>query len=587
MQKKLEEYTKEELIEIIKGLKRRKKFGLVWEDKPEEIANLCQTSLPVVEQVTKLNIQKLKDAPINLIIEGDNYHSLSVLNYTHAGRVDVIYIDPPYNTGKKDDFIYNDHYVDSEDTFKHSKWLSFMSKRLQLAKELLANDGVIFISIDDNEHCRLRVLCDQIFGEENFLTNLNIQVRYADKSLNEEKPFKPLLEYVIVYAKNAKLFQPNRPTEQYTSDKFIYEIVELDKGTAEEVNGHKVTVFKKGQWKVVKHEVGANNLLKETWISGSIYTTMSYGKVFQAVVEPRVSIDGLGSLYKVHGRGDDGLGYRYYTGPQRATATRGKMYSGIPLSRIEEMNTDEGAIRFAPIPNFYDFSADFGNIRHEGGVGFNSGKKPVKMLKQLINYHKGKSITVLDFFAGSGSTGHAVIEANKDDGGNRRFILCTNNENGIAEKVTYPRIKNVVNGYAGYKGIPANVRYFKTALVSKKLTDDQTRAELVARSTDMICLREDTFEKVVDTKLFKVFCNSDHYVTIVFDPEAIGLLKDALAKIGDDKPVHIYIFSLSNDTYESDFADLGRAHELRPIPESILEVYRRLFIDQNGTVRGV
>lgn len=584
MSKKLEEYTKEDLIEIIRNLKQNKRFGLVWEDKPEEIARLCEVNLPVVEEVPSRAIKKLKDAPTNLIIEGDNYHSLSVLNFTHVGKVDVIYIDPPYNTGKKDDFIYNDHYVDSEDTFRHSKWLSFMSKRLRLAKDLLASDGVIFISIDDNEHSHLRVLCNQIFGEENFLTNLNIQVRYADKSLNEEKPFKPLLEYVLVYAKNAKLFQPNRPKEQYTSDKFIYEIVELSRGTDAEVNGHKVTIFKKGQWKLVTHEEGATNLLKETWISGSIYTTMSYGKVFQAVVEPRVAEDGLGSLYKVHGRGDDGLGYRYYTAPQRANATRGKMYSGMPLSRVEEMKTDEGAIRFAPIPNFYDFSADFGNIRHEGGIGFNSGKKPVKMLKQLINYHKGTDITVLDFFAGSGSTGHAVIEANKDDSGNRRFILCTNNENKIAEKATYPRIRNVINGYARSKGIPANVRYFKTALVSKGQSDDQTRGDLVARSTDMICLREDTFEKVLDIKDFKIFCGASHYTAIIFEPEAIGSLKDALAKLQDDKPVHIYVFSLSNDTYESDFIDLDRSHELRPIPESILEVYRRIFNSQNGTM---
>ena len=182
--------------------------------------------------------------------------------------------------------------------------------------------------------------------------------------------------------------------------------------------------------------------------------------------------------------------------------------------------------------------------------------------------------------AGSGTTGHAVLQLNKEDGGNRQFILCTNNENGIAERVTYPRIKGVIDGYANVDGIPANLRYFKTALVSKQQTDDQTRIELVARSTDMICLREDAFEKVIDTKLFKVFGNADHYAAIVFEAEAIVLLKDALAKLKDGKPVHIYVFSLSNDTYESDFADLEREHELRPIPESILEVYRRIHKTQ-------
>ena len=209
-------------------------------------------------------------------------------------------------------------------------------------------------------------------------------------------------------------------------------------------------------------------------------------------------------MYKVHGRGEDGLGYRYYTAPQRTGATRGKMYSGMPLSRVEEMKTEQGAIRYAPIPNFYDFSADFGNIRHEGGIGFNSGKKPVKLLKFLINLHKDKRITVLDFFAGSGSTGHAVLEANRDDGGKRSFLLCTNNESGIAEEVTYPRIKNVVEGYSGFEGIPANVRYFKTSFVPRSDVSDDTRRSLIENSTEMLCVKESTFKKVADNKKFKI-----------------------------------------------------------------------------------
>ena len=152
----------------------------------------------------------------------------------------------------------------------------------------------------------MRALCNEIFGEENSLTVLNIQVRFADKSLNEEKAFKPLIENVLIYARDAQLFQPNRPTEEYTSDKFLYEIQEIESGADTEINGHKVTVFKKGQWKLIKHDQGSQDRLKETWISGSIYTTMSYGKVFQSVVEPRFQVDGLGSLYKVHGRGEDG-----------------------------------------------------------------------------------------------------------------------------------------------------------------------------------------------------------------------------------------------------------------------------------------
>jgi len=141
--KPLSEYTREELLEYVQNLKQQKKFGLVWEDKPEKVVEECDKKLPVLEEIPEKAINDAPGEPTNIIIEGDNYHALSVLNYTHAGKIDVIYIDPPYNTGNKD-FIYNDNYVDKEDTFRHSKWLSFMNRRLKLAKNLLSDDGVIF-----------------------------------------------------------------------------------------------------------------------------------------------------------------------------------------------------------------------------------------------------------------------------------------------------------------------------------------------------------------------------------------------------------------------------------------------------------
>jgi adenine-specific DNA-methyltransferase len=382
----------------------------------------------------------------NLVLKGDNLDSLKILKNHYTGKIKCIYIDPPYNTNK-DEFVYPDKFDKEEAevvglanlsendfarmdfSFKtkksHNGWLAFMYPRLLLAKDLLSEEGVIFISIDDNEQANLKILCDDVFGEENFQTTLNIQVRYADKSLNEEKPFKPLLEYILVYSKSNQ-FVPNRPIEEYTSDKFIFEIEEIVEGSEFTIGNQLVKVFKKGQWKIVKHEIGDNKRLKETWITGSIYSTMSYGKVFQKVVEPRISEDGLGCLYKVIGRGEDGLGFRYYTGPQKATATKGKMYSGMPLDRVEEMKSEKGAIRYTPISTFYDYSADFGNIRHEGGVGFNSGKKPIKMIKQLLEWSvlTEKNAIILDFFAGSGSTGHAVMQLNSEDEGNRKFILC-------------------------------------------------------------------------------------------------------------------------------------------------------------------
>ena len=507
-------------------------YGLKWEDKPEAVADLCDTQLPVLKEDKTKELISDPNLPTNYIIEGDNYHSLFTLNFTHKKKIDVIYIDPPYNTGNKD-FIYNDKYIDKEDTYRHSKWLSFMSKRLKLAKQLLKESGVIFISIDDNEMAQLKLLCDKIFGDNNYITTLNIQVRYADKSLNEEKPFKPLLEYVLVYARNSNKFIVNRPQIEYTSEKFIYEIIELKKGKNIIQNNHNVSVFKKGEWKIIKHNLNSNELLKETWISGSIYTTMSYGKVFQQVVEPRIIEDGLECLYKVHGRGEDGLGYRYYTGPKKANAKRGKMYSGIPTERINEMESENGAIRYLPISNLQDYSAEFGNIRHEGGIPFNNGKKPVKMLKELINMHTKKDITILDFFAGSASTAQAVLEINEDDDGSRKFIICTNNENNICDDVTYPRVKNIVLGYSKFVGIPANVKYFTQTFVTQ-VTSDKAKRALVNRSTELLCMAENTFDVISkrNTKNdFAIFGNSEKITAIIYDESCIEMCIEKLNKL--------------------------------------------------------
>ena len=440
------------IADIEKDIKG-KKYGLVFEEHREGIDEVLENNLPVLTEEADLFIDN--GGQMNFLIEGDNLASLKLLEKTHKGKIDLIYIDPPYNTGNKD-FVYDDVFVATDDGFRHSKWASFMSKRLSIAKTLLSEKGFICISIDDNEYSTLKVLCDEIFGDFNYLSTFHIQVRYADKSLNEEKPFKPLMEYVLFYAKDSLQFRPKRETIEYGLDKFCYKITELGSGTNFTVNNQQVIVYKPNEWKIEKIQ-GRLDGLKETWITGSIYTTMSYGKVFQTVVEPRISMDGLGCLYKVMGRGDDGLGYRYYTGPAKVTATKGKMYSGVPLEKVAEFNSGNIPKRELPILTAFDFSPDFGNIRSEGGIPFGSGKKPIKMIKQFIDYHMDKSATVLDFFAGSGSTGHAVMKLNAEDGGTRKFILCTNNENNICRDVTYERIKRVI-AKEDYK---ASLKYFK------------------------------------------------------------------------------------------------------------------------------
>ena len=146
--KDYDKLSKDELLKLVENQEAEldsKKYGLMWdrEKEPEQVVLDCENNLPILKRITNNEI-KTNESDDNIFIEGDNYHSLTVLNYTHKGKIDFIYIDPPYNTGKKD-FIFNDSYVDREDSYRHSKWLAFMGKRLKLAKNLLKNTGVIFI----------------------------------------------------------------------------------------------------------------------------------------------------------------------------------------------------------------------------------------------------------------------------------------------------------------------------------------------------------------------------------------------------------------------------------------------------------
>ena len=159
IQKDLNTYTKAELLDYIKKMEANKSYGLVWEEElvHENSADQLEAKTAFLSEVKSKKIVTNKNETSNLLIEGDNLHSLTLLNQTHKANIDLIYIDPPYNTGKKMDFMYNDQYVDIDDTYRHSKWLSFMNKRLKLAASLLKQSGAIFISIDDNEIAQLKL----------------------------------------------------------------------------------------------------------------------------------------------------------------------------------------------------------------------------------------------------------------------------------------------------------------------------------------------------------------------------------------------------------------------------------------------
>lgn len=593
-EKELQQQRENRILKLEKEVEKWKKavktqrYGLVWLNVPEGFEDDVENKLPILEEVPKKAIKSKDDKPTHLLIEGDNYHTLTCLNYTHKGKIDVIYIDPPYNTGK-DGFRYKDkrildQYPDGTEVpedhpFRHSYWLSFMRKRLELAKDLLTPEGIIFINIDDNELAQLKLLCDDIFGELNRLSTHHIQVRYGNKNLNEKKDFQELIEYVLIYAKDKSNFLANKPLEDYNLNKFNLEIKELKKPDKSLViNGKKVDIFLKGSYSIDEKEEGNVDLFKETWLSGSIYSGTGHGKTYQKIVENRVSTDGLSTLYKIYGLGEDGLGFRYMINPQKASSSRGKMFTKIPLEKklvLENGNLDITR----PIINYYDFSPDFGNIRHEGGIAFNSGKKPVKMLKQLINYHKNKNAIVLDFFAGSGSAGHAVQLLNEEDGGSRQYILSTNNENNICTEYCYPRIINIIKGFNGNEGLGGSLKYYKTAFVGKHNildADDKDKILLAHHAGEMLAIAENTLDQVKKNDYWQLFENKDQMTAVYFREEQDEFDEFVDEVLSLKKPVVVYMFSWEEN---ADVADFEGNKNINPktIPQPILEIYKQIY----------
>ena len=516
-----------------------KKYGLVWEEHEERVDIEMLTKVPVFSEVVDKEIITDDSLPYNFLLEGDNLHSLKLLEKTHKGKIDLIYIDPPYNTKEKD-FIYDDKRIDLLDGYRHSKWLSFMEKRLRLAHKLLKENGFIFISIDDNEVSQLKLLCDEIFDETNYQNTNYIQVRYSDKTLKQDMSYHKQIEQVLIYSKSVEA-KPHLIPVEYDYNKFIYSIEELEKGKEIDLGGKKVEVFLKGQYKIIKHEDGFKEGLKEIWASGTILNGNSSGRFFRDYLTGRKDIDGLGILYKVYDIGDDQYPYRYFTGPQKASANKGKYFQGVPLEKLSE-----DASKTMPIPNFFDMAGDFGNISKEGGVDFNSGKKPIKLIKMFLDYFENKDITVLDFFAGSASTGHAVLDKNKTDGGSRKFILCTNNEGEICENKAYPRIKNVILGYGKYSGILANLKYYKTDFIEKQSNnlDYSVNDELLKHIVEMVQLE------------YSVKLDGVNYILVMSDDEADELMNNG-NKLEQCKGLYISSTVLLTGKQEKQLSDRG------------------------------
>lgn len=399
---------------------------ILLEDKALSYSAALPAAADPVEQASDAAAIDFDD---NLLIQGDNLLALKALEATYAGKVKCIYIDPPYNTGNA--FKYYD------DGLEHSMWLTLMRDRLEALKKLLKPEGFIACHIDDSEGHYLKLLMDEIFGRKNYLTTFYIQVRYGQKTLAEDNDYQKVIEQVLVYAKDRQQAKANKDEEPYKVEKFEWEIIEKSSGVVFEAGGKTITCFQPGEYEITKIPPSLSGL-KETWATGSLVRqTGSSGEFLDKYLAPRKDIDGLGCLYKVDGIGEDGLGFRYMTGPKKETATKGKFYSGIPLQTLRALESGN-AFKGKPIQNYYDLAGGFGNCRHEGGVEFGGGKKPEILLNLVLKHFSNPGDLVLDSFAGSGTTGAVAHKMG------RRWIMVELGEHCHTHIV--PRLKKVIDG---------------------------------------------------------------------------------------------------------------------------------------------
>lgn len=451
------------LGQIEKELKS-KKYGLVWEKHEEEVDVQMRTHIPVFTEDASREIQGDPSTErYNFLLEGDNLHSLRLLEKTHRGKIDVIYIDPPYNTKNKD-FVYDDCKIGDDDGFRHSKWISFMFVRLSIAKKLLSEHGCIFISIDDNEQATLKMLCDEIFGEDKFVALIPWRKRTAksDVPFGISQDCESILCYANPLFKAAIKGKERKYYETPDYPKKPWRFHDLTKQTTieERPNSNFSMVNPKTGEEYPVNPLRSWAITRETfdyyYEQGRIIFPGDYD--FLKISKPVL---------------------RYWKSDDEAKA-------GSDFGLV-------AASTFLPseiVGMTQDGTKEVTNIFGTKKFSF---PKPIGLIRYLIEISTVRipDALILDFFAGSGTTGQAVMELNQQDGGQRKFILCTNNENGICENVTYQRLKTVITGkrqdgseYS--EGIPANLMYFRTDFVDKE--SEELSEELLDHIREMIQL---------------------------------------------------------------------------------------------------
>lgn len=556
----IEGLTDDERSALLSLLRVTKTYGLVWEDKTEAVEDHLREELPVLIEVKdRAVISHNPAAPNHILIEGDNLEALVSLAYTHAGKIDVIYIDPPYNTGNND-FCYNDRFINSDDEYRHSMWLSFMKKRLRIAKKLLSESGVIFISIDDNEVANLILLCNDkdLFGEQNHIATI---CRQAIKGGSRAANIKTVHDYVLVYAKRFESMNP------FTGDEKEQITLDLTDEKGRYTKGRELNKWGAGSrredspsmWYPIPGPNGdevypiRNDGSEGRWRWGK-------KKLLKAVAENDVIFE----------KRENGT-YIVYEKVRAQKTTTKQFTTWFNDNYINAKGSETVKSVFNTLMSVFTYA------------------KPIELIKDLVfmaNYPDG---VILDFFAGSGTTLHATMQLNAEDGGHRTCILCTNNENNICEEVTYERNKRVIEGYTKPNGEFAeglhdnNLRYYRTDFVSRTRSTKNMR-RLVYLATDMLCIKEDLYNEQKSfagmptfRNIYRFFDDGKKQMLIIYDERYVAEITEMIEKTNFENPIKVYVFSPSEDPWEAEFEAVNDKVTLCALPQAIYNTYRRIL----------
>jgi adenine-specific DNA-methyltransferase len=647
-----ENLTSDERAYLVDLLNTKKKYGLIWEDKPEVVEEQLRTHLPVLKEVVERRIlsesefsefknlqnkiatpqqiglfadematsnttpNKTVAPPNHILIEGDNLHALTALSFTHEGKIDVIYIDPPYNRGEND-FKYNDKWIDKDNPFKHSLWLNFISKRLKIAKRLLDIKGVMIIHIDEHEFDALNLLLEtEIFSEDD---SLGVIIWNKQNPKGDSKGVATMHEYVLVYCKNKQEFKnleniitrpkPNAVKILNKAKRLFSKIGKI--GIPDEIKDIiKPFDFSKEILKdfEVRYNLELVNIEFQNWLSRQDFTGGEKAYKF---------IDEIGRVYQsvsMAWPNKEQAPEDYFIPLIHPTTfkpcpipVRGWRNPSITMQKLLDKNLilfgkdDTTQPRrkyllsenmFENTPSIYNSGVSDDDLFNEIGIEF-PYPKPTEVAKYFLQTIHPNPRMILDFFAGSGTTLHATMQLNAEDGGNRQCILVTNNENNICEEVTYERNKRVIQGYTNAKSVQVdgltnnNLRYYRSEFIDSTKTE-QNKRQLTVASTDLLCIKEDcyidiTLEKGFNPIQCRIFTNkAGKYMVVVYHSrtqlEVYGQLITFIKTLGiTTEKVKLYAFSPEKETLMDDFAEVEDLIEAVPLPEAIYNAYRATF----------